>query len=427
MSVRYPDVVWPRGRLRLSERVHIMGILNVTPDSFSDGGLHATEDAAVEAALRMVEEGADVIDVGGESTRPAAEEVPEEEEIRRVAPVIERVRARTDVPISIDTRKAPVARAALDSGADIVNDVSALRDDPALAALCAERECPVVLMHMKGTPRTMQADPCYDDVVAEVRAFLEDALARAEAAGVARERTIVDPGIGFGKTVEHNLTLVNRLDEIAPAGRPVLLGASRKSFIGKTLSLDSPRERLEGTLAVTVLAVARGARIVRVHDVRANVRAVRMAEAVLTETSTTLSAENAENGIQRAERLRLDSVTNRIIGAAIAVHKALGPGLLESTYSLCLEHELNARGMRVVREKPLDLAYDGVKIDGGYRVDLLVDDEIIVELKSVQKLLPIHEAQLLTYLKLAGLKVGLLFNFNVAILKNGMRRVVRGF
>ncbi|MHC4247561.1 MAG: dihydropteroate synthase [Planctomycetota bacterium] len=275
------DVIWPRGRLRLSERVHVMGILNVTPDSFSDGGLHADPDAALEAALRMVEEGADIIDVGGESTRPGAPEVPADEEVRRVVPVIERVRARTDVPISIDTRKAPVARAALDAGADIVNDVSALRDDPGLAALSAERECPVVLMHMKGTPRTMQADPRYEDVGAEVREFLGGALARAEAAGVARERTIVDPGIGFGKTLEHNLALVNRLDELAALGRPVLIGASRKSFIGKTLSLDSPSDRLEGTLAVTALAVERGARIVRVHDVEANVRVVRMAEAVL--------------------------------------------------------------------------------------------------------------------------------------------------
>jgi len=281
MSVPIPDdVVWPRGRLRLSERVHVMGILNVTPDSFSDGGLHADPDSAVEAALRMVEEGADIIDVGGESTRPGAPEVPADEEIRRVASVIGNLREKSRVPISIDTRKAAVARAALDAGADIVNDVSALRDDPALGPLCAERECPVVLMHMKGTPRTMQADPRYGDVVAEVRDFLTDAVSRAEDAGIARELTIVDPGIGFGKTVAHNLELVNRLDELGETGRPVLLGASRKSFIGKTLDIDSPAERLEGTLAVTALGVARGARIMRVHDVKANVRVVRMAEAV---------------------------------------------------------------------------------------------------------------------------------------------------
>jgi len=281
MSAPIPDdVVWPRGRLRLSERVHVMGILNVTPDSFSDGGLHAAPDSAVAAALRMVEEGADIIDVGGESTRPGAPEVPADEEIHRVATVIGDLRAKADVPISIDTRKAKVARAALDAGADIVNDISALRGDPALAPLCADRECPVVLMHMKGTPRKMQADPRYDDVVDEVLNFLGEAVARAVAAGIAWERTIVDPGIGFGKTVEHNLALVNRLDELAETGRPVLLGASRKSFIGKTLDIDSPAERLEGTLAVTALAVARGARIVRVHDVAANVRVVRMAEAV---------------------------------------------------------------------------------------------------------------------------------------------------
>jgi GxxExxY protein len=285
-------------------------------------------------------------------------------------------------------------------------------------------------MHMRGTPRTMQADPQYDDVVAEVRKFLEKAVERAEAAGIARERIVVDPGIGFGKTVEHNLTLVNRLDELAPPGRPVLLGASRKSFIGKTLGIDSAQERLEGTLAIAALAVARGARIIRVHDVEANVRVVRMAEAVVYGTATAFNAENAkdaENGRQHAERLRLDGVTNRILGAAIAVHKALGPGLLESTYSLCLEHELKARGMRVEREKPLDVVYNGVRIDGGYRVDLFVDNEVVVELKSVQELLPVHEAQLLTYLKHADLKVGLLLNFNVTLLKKGIKRVVRGF
>ena len=276
------DIVWPRGRLDLSARVHVMGIVNVTPDSFSDGGSYASADAAADAAFAMLEEGADIVDVGGESTRPGADPVPEEEEMRRVVPVIERVRARTAAPVSVDTRRASVARAALEAGADIVNDVTALRDDPALGPLCAERECPVVLMHMKGDPRTMQKDPRYDDLLGEVRAFLEEAVARAEAAGVARSRTIIDPGIGFGKTVEHNLELVKRLDEVASLGRPVLVGASRKSFIGRTLGTDEPTDRLEGTLAVTALAVARGARIVRVHDVRENVRAVRMAEAVLT-------------------------------------------------------------------------------------------------------------------------------------------------
>ena len=275
------DITWPRGRLELSRRVHVMGIVNVTPDSFSDGGKHFETGAAVEAGLRMIEEGADILDIGGESTRPGSDAVSEEEERRRVVPVIARLREKTDAPVSIDTRKAAVARSALDAGADIVNDVSALRDDPELGSLCAERQAPVVLMHMKGAPRTMQADPQYDDLLGEVRAFFEGALVRAERAGIARSRTILDPGIGFGKTVEHNLTLVNRLDAFAGLGRPLLVGASRKSFIGRTLGVHSPADRLEGTLAVTALAVARGARIVRVHDVKQNVRAVRMAEAVL--------------------------------------------------------------------------------------------------------------------------------------------------
>ena len=274
------DIEWPGGRLELSRRVHVMGIVNVTPDSFSDGGTWATAAAAAEGALRMLDDGADLIDVGGESTRPGAAEVPADEEVRRVVPVIERIRARTGAPVSIDTRKAAVAAAALDAGANIVNDVSALRDDPALAALCAERGIPVILMHMKGTPRTMQASPEYDDLIGEVRAFFEDALARAQDAGVARSRTVLDPGIGFGKTAEHNLTLLNHLDAFAPLGRPLLVGASRKSVIGKVLDLPVT-DRLEGTLAVTALAVARGARMIRVHDVRENVRVVRMAEAVV--------------------------------------------------------------------------------------------------------------------------------------------------
>jgi dihydropteroate synthase len=275
------DVQWPGGELRLSRRVHVMGILNVTPDSFSDGGKWRETEAAFRHGLEMIDEGADVIDIGGESTRPGSGYVEADEEIRRVVPVIERLcRERPGVVISVDTRKAPVARAALDAGARIVNDVSALRDDPALGELCAEREAPVILMHMKGTPRNMQKDPHYDDLLGEVRSFFEDALARAGAAGIPRSRTILDPGIGFGKRLEDNLALLNRLDEFASLGRPVLVGASRKSFIGMTLDLPL-EERLEGTLATTALAVARGARIIRAHDVKANVRVVRMTEAML--------------------------------------------------------------------------------------------------------------------------------------------------
>lgn len=274
------DVEWPRGRLELSRRVYVMGIVNVTPDSFSDGGSYPTVRSAVDAALRMLDEGADIVDVGGESTRPGAEPVPAGEEIARVLPVVEGIRAKSSAPISVDTRKAAVARACLAAGADIVNDVSALRHDPEMGTVCAAAGSPVILMHMKGEPRTMQLAPSYSDLLGEVRAFLEEAVARAGRMGIPRERTIVDPGIGFGKTAEHNLALLNRLGELAPIGRPLAVGASRKSFIGHVLGLPVG-ERLEGTLAVTALAVARGARLVRVHDVKANVRAVRMAEAVL--------------------------------------------------------------------------------------------------------------------------------------------------
>jgi len=281
-------------------------------------------------------------------------------------------------------------------------------------------------MHMKGTPRDMQTDPNYDDLLGEVSEFFRSALDRAARAGIPRSHTILDPGIGFGKTVAHNLTLVNHLDEFAALGRPMLVGASRKSFIGKTLGLDSPADRLAGTLAVTALAVARGARILRVHDVRQNVRAVRMAEAVLAATPTTLTAEGAANA---EKRQRLNGITEAVIGGAIAVHKALGPGLLESTYAACLEHELRMCGLKVEREKPLGVSYRGVRLDCGYRVDLLVEGQAIVELKAVKAFEPFHEAQLLTYLKLAGLKVGLLLNFNVPLLKDGIgiKRVVNNF
>jgi dihydropteroate synthase len=280
------DLTFPRGRLALSQRVHVVGILNVTPDSFSDGGRYATAEAAAEEALRMRERGADVIDVGGESTRPGSEPVDPAAEIERVVPVIEAVRERSDVPISIDTRKADVARAALAAGADIVNDISALRDDVELGRVCAERDAPVILMHMQGTPRTMQVDPHYDDVVAEVREFLSAAVDRAVAAGVREDAIVLDPGIGFGKRLEDNLTLVNRLDRIVALGHPVMMAASRKSFLGLVLAGGDGAplpvtEREAATVAVTALSIARGARLIRVHDVEANVRAARTTEALL--------------------------------------------------------------------------------------------------------------------------------------------------
>jgi len=267
-------------RLILGPTAWLMGIVNVTPDSFSDGGAFFDPERAVEHALALACEGADILDVGGESTRPGSLPVPPEEELARVLPVIRKLRPRTGVLISVDTTKSAVARAALDAGADIVNDTSALRDDPEMAPLVARSGAAVVLMHMKGTPRTMQDAPHYDDLVGEIRSFLAARCRAAEAAGIAAERIIVDPGIGFGKTAEHNLALIERLDAFQDLGRPVCVGFSRKAFIGRVLGLP-PEERLEGTIAAAVLSVSRGAEILRVHDVGPVARAVRMAEAIL--------------------------------------------------------------------------------------------------------------------------------------------------
>jgi dihydropteroate synthase len=244
-----------------------MGVLNVTPDSFSDGGRYLDPELAVAHGERMAGEGADLIDIGGESTRPGAEPVQAEEEARRVIPVIERLAEAVAVPLSIDTSKAAVARSALTAGASFVNDVSALRRDSAMAALVAESGVDVCLMHMQGEPRTMQENPRYDDVVSDVKAFLEERLAFALGQGISEERIWLDPGIGFGKTLEHNLELLRRLEEIVALGRPVVVGASRKRFIG-ALTGQPEGQRLAGSLAAAVLAVARGASMVRVHDVR---------------------------------------------------------------------------------------------------------------------------------------------------------------
>ena len=245
----------------------LMGVVNVTPDSFSDGGRFLDPSAAVAHGVRLAGEGAAILDIGGESTRPGADPVPAEEELRRVVPVVERLAAAgTRSRLSIDTSKAAVARAALDAGASYVNDVTAFRGDSAIAGLVAERGVECCLMHMLGEPRTMQEDPRYDDVVAEVKAFLEQRLAFAVGEGVPEERVTLDPGIGFGKTLEQNLELLRRLDEIAAIGRPVLVGTSRKSFLGKLTGRDVD-DRLAGTIATNVLAYARGASVFRVHDV----------------------------------------------------------------------------------------------------------------------------------------------------------------
>ncbi|HEY5189830.1 MAG TPA: dihydropteroate synthase [Solirubrobacteraceae bacterium] len=245
----------------------VMGIVNVTPDSFSDGGLYLDRTAAVEHGLALERAGATLLDVGGESTRPGASPVPEDEELRRVIPVIEGLRTRgSAAQLSIDTSKASVARAALTAGATLVNDVTALRGDPEMAGVIADADADCCLMHMLGEPRTMQRDPRYSDVVSEVKAFLEARLNVAVAAGVAEERILLDPGIGFGKTTEHNLALLRRLTEIVALGRPVVIGTSRKSFLGK-ITARPVEDRIAATIATNVVAYERGARVFRVHDV----------------------------------------------------------------------------------------------------------------------------------------------------------------
>lgn len=256
----------------------VMGILNVTPDSFSDGGFYLSADAALRHARQMVQEGAAIIDVGGESTRPGAEPVSAQEEIERVVPVIEALRRELAVPISIDTRKPEVMRAAVAAGAGMINDVMALRAPGALDA-AGDLGVPVCLMHMQGEPRTMQRAPCYADVVAEVKAFLAERLEACEIAGTPRERLVVDPGFGFGKTVSHNLQLLKHLGSLLTLGVPVLVGLSRKSMISALLGVQ-PSERLFGSLTLAALAVWQGASMVRVHDVAATVQAVRLCQAI---------------------------------------------------------------------------------------------------------------------------------------------------
>jgi dihydropteroate synthase len=267
-------------RFSLDLKTWLMGIINVTPDSFSDGGAFFDTDRAVARGLELACEGADILDIGGESTRPGSLPVPAEEELRRVLPVVRALRKKTGVLLSVDTTKASVARAVLDEGADIINDVSGLRFDPAMAPVIAPSGAGVILMHMKGTPRTMQESPHYADLLGEVGSFLRERVREAGEAGIAAERTVIDPGIGFGKTGAHNLTLLNRLAELEAVGRPLCVGLSRKAFIGRILGLP-PEERLEGTIAAAVLAVSHGARILRVHDVGAVAKAVRVAEAVM--------------------------------------------------------------------------------------------------------------------------------------------------
>jgi len=266
----------------LAERVRIMGVVNVTPDSFSDGGLYMQPTEALRHALKLIDDGADIIDIGGQSSRPGSEPVSEQEELKRVLPIVEMLSEEWAGPISVDTSSAVVARETLDAGAAIINDITGFTADQALAGVTAERGAACILMHMKGTPATMQKHPTYADLIGEIAGFLADAVERARASGLDDEQIAVDPGIGFGKTTKHNLAILRRLPELAVLGRPVVIGTSRKSFIGSILDLPV-EERLEGTIATAAYAVAQGTRIVRVHDVRPVVRAVRMVEACITQ------------------------------------------------------------------------------------------------------------------------------------------------
>jgi dihydropteroate synthase len=257
-----------------------MGILNVTPDSFSDGGLHFDRSSAVDRGLRMVDDGADIIDVGGESTRPGAEPLSLDEELRRTLPVIEALSSKIKVPISIDTYKADVAQEALKAGASIVNDISGLRFDPEIPAVVSRHGVPVVIMHMKGSPKNMQKNPLYGALIPEIMDYLRSGIALAVKAGIPEDRIIIDPGIGFGKTFDHNLEILHNLDKFTSLGRPVLIGPSRKAFIGKILDNAPAIERTEGTAAAIAISIMKGANIVRVHDVREMAKVARVADAI---------------------------------------------------------------------------------------------------------------------------------------------------
>ena len=270
---------WSHHVLAFHQRTQVMGALNVTPDSFSDGGRFIEPERAIERGLEMAGEGADIIDVGGESTRPYARGVSEEEELDRVLPVIRGLGRELEIPISIDTVKAKVARQALEAGASMINDVSALRLDPQMIPLAAEVKVPVILMHMKGAPRDMQDHPTYEDLIAEISLFLEEAMDRAVSGGIRKEMIILDPGIGFGKTFDHNLMIIRELGRFRSLGRPILLGSSRKAFLGHILDKKAP-ERDTGTMATVAAGVLNGAHIVRVHNVKMAVETVRVVDAI---------------------------------------------------------------------------------------------------------------------------------------------------
>lgn len=273
-------ISWSTFSLDFSKKTYIMGVLNVTPDSFSDGGLYFDEKKAIQHTHRLIEEGADVIDIGGESTRPGSEPVSVEEEIRRTIPVIKAISRSVKVPIAIDTYKAEVARQALDAGASIVNDISGLRFDPDMPKVVAEYNVPVIIMHIKGKPKDMQQNPVYEALIPEIMDYFRISIRLATKFGIPEDRIIIDPGIGFGKSFEHNLEIIKNLKEFTLLGKPIAIGVSRKAFIGKILGDVPPSERLKGTTAAVAISILNGANIVRVHDVKEMTRVAKVADAI---------------------------------------------------------------------------------------------------------------------------------------------------
>lgn len=273
-------LIWSEFCLDFSKKTYIMGILNITPDSFSDGGLYLDKSIAIKRAYEMVEEGADIIDIGGESTRPGSEPVPLEEEIARTIPLIKEISKNIKVPISIDTYKSEVARRAIDAGASIVNDIGGLRFDPDMPKIITEYKVPVVIMHIKGTPKNMQRDPVYEALIPEIMDYLRMSIRIAVEAGIADDKIIIDPGIGFGKTFDHNLEIIKNLHEFTFLEKPVLVGPSRKAFIGKILDDAPVSERLEGTASAVAVAIFNGANIIRVHDVKEMKKVAMVADAI---------------------------------------------------------------------------------------------------------------------------------------------------
>ena len=279
-------LIWKNFYLDFSKKTYVMGILNVTPDSFSEGGLYFDKSAAVERAHKMVEEGADIIDIGGESTRPGSEPIIIEEELRRTIPVIETLAKNIKVPISIDTYKSEVAKVALDAGASMVNDISGLRFDPKMPEVVSEYKVPMVIMHIKGTPKDMQQNPVYEALIPEIMDYLRGGIRIAKQSGISEDKIIIDPGIGFGKSFAHNLEVINNLREFTLLKKPILIGPSRKAFIGKILGDVPVTERLEGTAAAVAISIMKGANIIRVHDVKEMVKVAKVADAIKKEKIT---------------------------------------------------------------------------------------------------------------------------------------------